>query len=368
MGRKKKLRVNAQNTGGKQAEAKSKSEETDKKETKTRTWERPDGRLLLSPYAWAKMLYMRDKGDTEISGFGIADPDNLLKIVDFITVKQTASCATFEMEDDGVSDFALNMVEKGLKPEQFMRVWLHTHPGNFCTPSGTDEECFNRWFGGCDWAVMCILAKDDKMSARLRFNTGPRAEIELPVKVDYDMDFPASDRESWEEEYKANIEKEVYTVTYGGRSGGCSYGTDYKSKYTPGQSSRHHGGYSGWGGYGGYGPYEDPWDDEIRSTGHSSVKSEDQQEIGFKSEKTEEQKEELPEAVWTLRFELNSCRGKEEQKILLQELQIPENKIDDYCVYYGDNTDIVAVPRKVVEETDGIFIYDEQDTKQEAVA
>lgn len=301
------------------------------------------------------MLYFRDKGDTEISGFGIAeDPEDLLRITDFVTVKQKASTATFEMEDEAVGDFALDMVEKGLKPEQFMRVWLHTHPGNFCTPSGTDEECFNRWFGGCDWGIMCILAKDDKMYARLRFNTGPRADIEIPVTVDYSIPFPASNQEAWAEEHTANIEKEYYTVTSygsGSRSGGYNWKSGYNAdKYkNAGQNARHFNDAYRWP----YGPYDDDYDD----IGYSNPK---QESIGFKAEETEETKteKELPEVVWPLRHELNSCMGEEERKILLQDLQLDESQVDDYYVYY-DDIDVVAVSKEEVEKSVGTFIYDE---------
>ena len=38
----------------------------------------PPRTLRFSPYAWAKLLYLRDAGDTEIGGFAITSPDDLL--------------------------------------------------------------------------------------------------------------------------------------------------------------------------------------------------------------------------------------------------------------------------------------------------
>ena len=43
------------------------------------------------------------------------------------------------------------MVDAGVPPGRFARVWLHTHPGASVEPSHVDEETFGRGFGGCDW-------------------------------------------------------------------------------------------------------------------------------------------------------------------------------------------------------------------------
>jgi len=101
-------------------------------------------------------------------------------------------------------------VDAGRRPEQFARIWLHTHPGDSPQPSGTDEETFARAFGGCDWAVMFVIARTGKTYARLRFNTGPGGQISIPVEVDCTRPFGPSDQEAWEAEYKAHIKAEVW--------------------------------------------------------------------------------------------------------------------------------------------------------------
>ena len=90
-------------------------------------------------------------------------------------------------------------------PEQFARLFMHTHPGDSPQPSATDEETFARVFGGCDWAVMFILARGGQCYARLRYNVGPGVEVELPVEVDYSRPFAATAMERWHEEYFANV-------------------------------------------------------------------------------------------------------------------------------------------------------------------
>ena len=66
---------------------------------------------------------------------------------------QDVTVASIAFDDLAVADFFETQVDAGRKPEQFGRIWLHTHPGNSAQPSGTDEETFYRVFGHCQWAV-----------------------------------------------------------------------------------------------------------------------------------------------------------------------------------------------------------------------
>ena len=169
-------------------------------------YERPRQPVLrFSPTAWAKFVFFRDCGETEISGFGISEPDDLLCVIDFQTIRQDATIASISLDDQAIADHFDAQVDVGRKPEQFFRLWLHTHPGSSATPSSVDEETFARVFGTCDWAVMCVLAQEGKTYARLRFNVGPGGNVVIPVCVDYSLPFGPSDHEDWEAEYKANI-------------------------------------------------------------------------------------------------------------------------------------------------------------------
>ncbi len=162
--------------------------------------------LRFSPSAWAKLIYFRDQGDTEISGFGISDPDDLLCVREFQTIRQEASVASISLDDQAIADYFDVQVDAGRQPEQFFRIWLHTHPGGSSHPSSTDESTFERVFGRCDWALMCIVAQEGEIYARLRFNTGPGGEVKIPVLVDYSLPFAASDHQAWQAEYDANIQ------------------------------------------------------------------------------------------------------------------------------------------------------------------
>jgi hypothetical protein len=161
--------------------------------------------LRFSPSAWAKLLFMRDAGNTEIGAFGISAPDDLLFVDDVQLVAQTCTWVHVEFDDQAVANFFDDQVDAGRRPESFGRLWLHTHPGNSPEPSGTDELTFTRVFGRSDWAVMFILARGGQTYARMRYNVGPGADFKLPVEVDFSRPFNATSFEAWKDEYLANV-------------------------------------------------------------------------------------------------------------------------------------------------------------------
>ena len=169
--------------------------------------------LRFSPTAWAKLLFVRDLGYTEVGGFGIASADDLLCVEDIQLVKQTASAVTVAFDDEAVADFFDQQVDRGLRPEQFARVWVHSHPGDSPYPSAVDEETFSRVFGRSDWSVMFILAQSGKHYARLQFSVGPGGSLEIPVEVDFTRPFVASRHDAWEEEYVSCVQPEPLLVS-----------------------------------------------------------------------------------------------------------------------------------------------------------
>ena len=179
-----------------------------------RTWEPPN--LRFSPTAWAKLLFLRDLGDSEVGGFGLSAADDLLFIEDVQLERQVCTGVSVAFDDQAVADFFDRQVDQGRRPEQFARAWLHTHPGNSPQPSPTDDETFARVFGRTDWAVMFILARGGRSYARLRFHVGPGGDLDLPVRVDYSRPFAASDQAAWREEYRAAVE--IVEAVFSGRS------------------------------------------------------------------------------------------------------------------------------------------------------
>ena len=162
--------------------------------------------LRFHPTAWAKLLFLRDLGETEVGGFGISAADDLLLIEDFVLVRQHCSVITVAFEDESVAEFFDRQIDRGLRPEQFGRIWIHTHPGDSAQPSSVDEETFARVFGRSDWAVMAIVACGGDTFARLQFPAGPSGSLSLPLAVDYRRPFTGSDHEAWASEYLANVQ------------------------------------------------------------------------------------------------------------------------------------------------------------------
>ena len=168
--------------------------------------------LRFTPAAWAKLLFLRDAGQTEIGGFGIAAGDDPLLIGDVALIRQRCSVATVEFDDEAVADYFDRQVDAGRKPEQFARVWIHTHPGDSAAPSETDEESFARVFGRCGWSVMFILARGGRSYARLQYQSGPAAAVRIPVEVDFTAEFPASDQAAWEQQYRECVVPDICSV------------------------------------------------------------------------------------------------------------------------------------------------------------
>ena len=157
--------------------------------------------IRFTPTAWAKLLYLRDRGPTEVGGFGISAEGDPLLIEEFSLVRQVCTEVSVKFDDQAVADYFDQQVDRGLTPDRFARVWIHTHPGTSATPSSVDEATFVESFRGPDWAVMLILARGGATYARLRFNSGPGAEVKCSVGVEFQSPFAAADQATWEAEY-----------------------------------------------------------------------------------------------------------------------------------------------------------------------
>jgi hypothetical protein len=149
-------------------------------------WYRPEKpTLVFSPLAWLKLMLLMHAGDTEVGCFGVSRDDDPLYVEDLSVPTQYASMVTVRFDDESVADHFDRMADRGIVPARCGRVWVHTHPGDSATPSGTDEETFQRAFGDADWSVMAIAARGGRTYARLSFSAGPGGSVRLPVSVDW---------------------------------------------------------------------------------------------------------------------------------------------------------------------------------------
>ena len=136
----------------------------------------------------------------------MAATEDPLLVTDLALVDQHCSIVTVAFDDVAVAQFFDEQVDRGLKPAQFARIWVHTHPGNSAQPSSVDEETFDRVFGPTDWGAMVILARGGQSYCRLQFHVGPGGGLVIPVQVDYSQPFGASDQAAWKSEFEANVE------------------------------------------------------------------------------------------------------------------------------------------------------------------
>jgi hypothetical protein len=181
-----------------------------RREMKKRTTTKPRNRtpaLRFTPTACAKLISLRDLGDTEVGGFGISSAKDLLLVEDVVLVRQTCTSVSVSFDDAAVADFFDQQIEAGRRPEQFGRIWIHTHPGDSAIPSSVDEETFERVFGRSDWSVMAILACGGQFYARLQFTAGPGGHQVLPFEIDYQTSFPAAEPAAWEQEYRGCVQQ-----------------------------------------------------------------------------------------------------------------------------------------------------------------
>ena len=63
-------------------------------------------KLRFSPYAYAKLLWMRDRGNTEVAGYGVTATEDPLFVTDFILVKQECTAASFDFDSEDIVDYA----------------------------------------------------------------------------------------------------------------------------------------------------------------------------------------------------------------------------------------------------------------------
>lgn len=155
--------------------------------------------------AWAKLIFLRDRGRTEIGGFGIAPAGDLLYVEDIQLVRQACTRVSVAFDDTAVAEFFDEQVDGGRRPEEFGRIWVHSHPGESAQPSWVDEETFDRVFGSCDWAVMFIVARGGETYCRLRFSTCPGGSFQIPVEIDFEREFGPSDFDAWSQEYDVTV-------------------------------------------------------------------------------------------------------------------------------------------------------------------
>jgi hypothetical protein len=206
----------------------------------------PPSTLRFSPLAYLKLVFMRDKGPTEVGGMALTAVNDPFYIEDFIVLPQECTAAFCELKE--IAAHLDRMADRNIEPARCCRIWIHTHPGDSATPSGTDEKTFAEEFGTCDYAVMFILAKGGATSCRCRINydgkfcISSQLAVQFPSVVDAVMQLdvaPTILGEQWAKEYADNVKPRVYTTQHSTASWAeyNSGNSDYREICLPGQGN-----------------------------------------------------------------------------------------------------------------------------------
>lgn len=166
--------------------------------------------LRFTAYAYAKLLWMRDRGPTEVAGYCVTAIEDPLLVTDFVLIKQKCTCVTFDLDTEDIAEYAERMMDAGIPPWACLNILAHSHPSNCSKPSPTDEKNFKKAFSHPHWAIMLILAEGGATYCRLKINVGPGVVRELKVSVDWSVPFCGSNIKAWDEEYEAKVTKSQY--------------------------------------------------------------------------------------------------------------------------------------------------------------
>lgn len=169
--------------------------------------------LRFSPYAWAKLLYLRDIGDTEVGMYGITSTEDPMLITDVKLVKQECTSVTVELDTEDSGKFVERMLDDGLAPWQCQNIWIHTHPGSCPKPSSTDEDNFKKNFSHPNWAIFFILAEGGQTWCEVQFNVGPTCRVTCDYSIVYNSNFQGTDEEGWKAEYDQNVTEQKWNFT-----------------------------------------------------------------------------------------------------------------------------------------------------------
>jgi proteasome lid subunit RPN8/RPN11 len=169
-------------------------------------------KLTLSGFAYYKMRYLANKHNVEVGGWGFAhDEDKPLDVADIKLIKQKSTGGSIDFDDEGVVEYTEDMIAAGKEFPQFMRVWVHTHPGSSPHPSTTDRETFANLTDALPWVVMCIIAKEGAVYAEIGWRFGGQ---HMCIECDLEVDWAFNDWQEWDKEYDDNVVEGFHRKEY----------------------------------------------------------------------------------------------------------------------------------------------------------
>lgn len=98
---------------------------------------------------------------------GTEDP---MYVTDFDFILQECTSVKTDFDTDAQNEWMQNRLLSGENPDNFARIWAHTHPGPSASPSTTDWETFQEVMGDAAWGVMLILGTGNEFVCVFRCN------------------------------------------------------------------------------------------------------------------------------------------------------------------------------------------------------
>ncbi len=159
--------------------------------------------LRFSPTAWAKLLFLRDCGDTEVGGLGIASVADLLYVEDVALVRQVSPACLWPFSMKRWPTFSTGRWTPG-QVQQFAH--LAAYPSRQLLPAQPDRRRdFYEGFWQKPVGSDVYPGPRRRSYARLQFNVGPGGGLTIPVAVDYSRSFAGSNHAAWEKEFLENV-------------------------------------------------------------------------------------------------------------------------------------------------------------------
>lgn len=127
--------------------------------------------ILISPNALNKMRVYVDTCPDEIGWLGTCERvDNQIYIDDVFLFDQEVHGATTEITPEGLSDFAMEIMQKpdGVEIWNSIKMWGHSHVNMGVTPSAQDNsQMLTFREGGHDWFIRIIANKKGELKVDL---------------------------------------------------------------------------------------------------------------------------------------------------------------------------------------------------------
>lgn len=166
--------------------------------------QQPQITITVSGLLWFKAKYLANQHQVEVGGWCIApDKDKPFEVHDFKLTKQESTVGSIDFDDEGTVEFMEDELEAGLEFDQFMRVWIHTHPGDSASPSPLDRTTFRQLADTLPYVVMLIISKSGSATAEIGYKlpTGQFVSMPCGIRIDWAMDRWTE----WDIEFNNNV-------------------------------------------------------------------------------------------------------------------------------------------------------------------